>query len=136
VIHSFYKLTKVNLGFRQDHLLTFSLPVPDKRFLGKPEQISMFLPASCSKQIGALPGNQFGVGVDGHADAGDLFLGCRSRLWGNPTGDSRVVGVLRRGFKHGDAGFLPHILACKYREDAPFTEQDHGGVGCLFAICE
>jgi len=54
VIHSFYKLTRVDLGFRQDHVLTFFLPVTNERFT-KPEQINAFY-RQLLDQIGALPG--------------------------------------------------------------------------------
>jgi putative ABC transport system permease protein len=54
VIHSFYKLTRVDLGFRQDHVLTFFLPVTNDRFT-KPEQINAFY-RQLLDQIAALPG--------------------------------------------------------------------------------
>jgi putative ABC transport system permease protein len=54
VIHSFYKLTRVDLGFRQDHVLTFFLPITNERF-AKPEQISAFY-RQLLDQIAALPG--------------------------------------------------------------------------------
>ena len=54
VIHSFWKLSRVDLGFRQDHILTFGLPVPNDRF-SKPEQIDAFYRQLLEK-IGALPG--------------------------------------------------------------------------------
>ncbi len=54
VIHSFWKLTRVDLGFRQDHLLTFSLPIPMERF-AQPEQITTFYRQMLEK-IEALPG--------------------------------------------------------------------------------
>jgi putative ABC transport system permease protein len=54
VIHSFWKLTRVNLGFRQDHLLTFSLPLPVERFT-QPEQITAFCRVMLER-IAALPG--------------------------------------------------------------------------------
>jgi predicted permease len=54
VIHSFWKLTRVNLGFRQDHLLTFVLPIPVERF-PQPEQIRAFYRQLLEK-ISALPG--------------------------------------------------------------------------------
>ena len=54
VIHSFWKLTRVSLGFRQDHLLTFSLPIPVERFT-QPEQIAAFYRQVLEK-ITALPG--------------------------------------------------------------------------------
>ena len=54
VIHSFYKLTRVDLGFRQDHVLTFFLPVTNERF-STPQQVSAFY-RQLLDQIGALPG--------------------------------------------------------------------------------
>jgi predicted permease len=40
-IHNFYNLTHVDLGFRTDHILTFTLPVPTKR-LSEPAKIVSF----------------------------------------------------------------------------------------------
>src|ERR1700674_3523654 len=54
VIHSFWKLSRVDLGFRQDHILTFFLPVTNERF-ARPEQINAFYRQLLDK-IGALPG--------------------------------------------------------------------------------
>ena len=54
VIHSFWKLSRVDLGFRQDHILTFFLPVTNERF-STPEQINAFYRLLLQK-VGALPG--------------------------------------------------------------------------------
>jgi predicted permease len=54
VIHSFWKLSRVDLGFRQDHILTFFLPVKDGRF-ANPEQINAFY-RQLLDEVGALPG--------------------------------------------------------------------------------
>jgi putative ABC transport system permease protein len=54
VIHSFWKLSRVDLGFRQDHILTFFLPVKNDRF-AHPEQINVFYREMLDK-IGTLPG--------------------------------------------------------------------------------
>ncbi len=54
VIHSFWKLTRVDLGFRQDHILTFFLPVTNERF-STPEQVNAFYRQLLDK-VGALPG--------------------------------------------------------------------------------
>ena len=54
VIHSFWKLSRVDLGFRQDHILTFFLPVTNHRF-AHPEQINAFY-RQLLDRIGALPG--------------------------------------------------------------------------------
>lgn len=54
VIHSFWKLSRVDLGFRQDHILTFFLPVTNERF-STPEQINAFYRLLLDK-VRALPG--------------------------------------------------------------------------------
>jgi putative ABC transport system permease protein len=54
IIHSFWKLSRVDLGFRQDHILTFFLPVTNDRFTHA-EQINAFYRQLLDK-IGALPG--------------------------------------------------------------------------------
>jgi putative ABC transport system permease protein len=54
VIHSFWKLSRVDLGFRQDHILTFYLPITNDRF-ASPELNNAFYRQLIDK-IGALPG--------------------------------------------------------------------------------
>jgi len=54
VIHSFWKLTRVDLGFRQDHILTFSLPLHFDRF-PNPDGITAFYRPLLEK-ISAIPG--------------------------------------------------------------------------------
>jgi predicted permease len=41
-IHSFWNLTRVDLGVRTDHILTFGLPVPDKRFAESQQVVSFY----------------------------------------------------------------------------------------------
>jgi putative ABC transport system permease protein len=53
-IHSFWNLARVDPGFRTDHVLTFNLPVPEKR-LTQPEQIVGYYKQLVEK-IESLPG--------------------------------------------------------------------------------
>src|SRR5580658_847138 len=53
-IHSFWNLTRVDLGVQTDHVLTFSLPVPDSRSKD-PAQISAYY-RNILAHIGAVPG--------------------------------------------------------------------------------
>jgi putative ABC transport system permease protein len=55
-IHSLINLSRVNLGFRTERLLTFFLPVPDKRLEGA-ERIVLFY-SQLRDKIRALPGVQ------------------------------------------------------------------------------
>jgi putative ABC transport system permease protein len=53
-LKSFWNLTRIDLGIRTDHLLTFRLPVPDQRLNG-PEQIRSYYRQMLEK-IEAVPG--------------------------------------------------------------------------------
>ena len=53
-LHSFFNLTRVDLGIRTDHLLTFDFPNTDKR-LEQPEQITSFY-HQLLEQLRAVPG--------------------------------------------------------------------------------
>jgi len=54
VIHSFWKLTRVDLGFRRDHILTFYLPVSWERFTEQAQVTAFYRPLL--EKISALPG--------------------------------------------------------------------------------
>ena len=53
-IHSFWNLTHMDAGFRTDHILTFSLPLPTER-RPEPEQILAFY-RQLQEGVNALPG--------------------------------------------------------------------------------
>jgi len=61
VIHSFWKLTRVDLGFRQDHILTFSLPLAFRPASRIPTELPAFYRPLLEK-ISAIPGISFGSG--------------------------------------------------------------------------
>jgi putative ABC transport system permease protein len=84
VIHSFWKLTRVDLGFRQDHILTFYLPTPIDRF-SHPEQITAFYRQLLEK-INALPGIVSTTVSTGMPIAGTNF-GMPFSIAGQPAGD-------------------------------------------------
>jgi putative ABC transport system permease protein len=54
VIHSFWKLSRVDLGFRQDHILTFDLPIKNDRFANA--ELNNVFYRQLMDKIGALPG--------------------------------------------------------------------------------
>ena len=84
VIHSFWKLTRVDLGFRQDHILTFNLPTPIDRFT-HPEQITAFY-LQLLEKINALPGIVSTAVSTGMPIAGTNF-GMPFSIAGQPVGD-------------------------------------------------
>ena len=53
-LHSFFNLTRVDLGIRTDHILTFSFPVPQER-LSDPDQVIAFYRQMLGK-LEAIPG--------------------------------------------------------------------------------
>jgi putative ABC transport system permease protein len=84
VIHSFWKLSRVDLGFRRDHILTFGLPVPNDRF-SKPEQINAFY-RQLREKIGALPGIS-SISVSTGMPLQGTNFGMPFSIVGQPVGD-------------------------------------------------
>jgi putative ABC transport system permease protein len=62
-IHSFWNLTRVDLGIRTDHILTFSLPVPDSRSKD-PAQITAYY-RDILAHIDAVPGVEHATAMTG-----------------------------------------------------------------------
>ena len=83
-MHSFWNVTRIDLGIRKDHLLTFSLPVPEKRF-SQAEEIDSYYRQILEK-IRALPG----VGNASAATGGPLQgfnFGMHFSVSGTPVSD-------------------------------------------------
>jgi len=121
VIHSFWKLNNVDLGFKSDHILTFFLPVPNER-LTTPEQINLFYRQLLAK-IEALPGITSAAASTGMPIAGTNF-GMPFNIVGQPVADlSTRPGA---GFSMVTPEYFRTfgITMLKGRE---FTEQDVAG---------
>ncbi|HEY4740811.1 MAG TPA: ABC transporter permease [Candidatus Acidoferrales bacterium] len=85
VIHSFWKLTRVDFGFRQDHVLTFFLPIQADRF-SNPEQISAFYRRLLDR-IEAVPGISSAAASTGLPILGS-FGSVPFTIAGQPAGDA------------------------------------------------
>jgi putative ABC transport system permease protein len=70
-IHSFWNLTKADLGIRTDHVLMFSLPVPDSRSKD-PARISAYY-RDILAHIGAVPGVSHATVMTGYPLYGGGF---------------------------------------------------------------
>jgi predicted permease len=81
-IHSFWNLTKVDLGIRTDHILTFFLPVPDERSKD-PAQITSYYRDILSR-VDAVPGVQHATAMTGMPLYGAGF-GMPFTIVGGPT---------------------------------------------------
>jgi len=81
-IHSFWNLTQVDLGVRTDHVLTFSLPVPDARSKD-PARISAYY-RDILAHIGAVPGVSHATVMTGYPLYGAGF-GMPFTIAGGPS---------------------------------------------------
>jgi putative ABC transport system permease protein len=54
VLHSFWKLERIDLGFRRDHLLTFGVPVQNNRFANSEQTVAFY--RELLQKIKAVPG--------------------------------------------------------------------------------
>ncbi|OLD82986.1 MAG: hypothetical protein AUF67_02325 [Acidobacteria bacterium 13_1_20CM_58_21] len=120
-IHSFWKLTRVELGFRQDHILTFVLPLRNDRF-AHPEQITAFY-RQLIENIKALPGVSSVTASTGMPIAGTNF-GMPFRLAGQPASDpSSRPGA---GFTMVTPDYF-RTFGIQIVKGRSFTEQDVAG---------
>jgi putative ABC transport system permease protein len=121
LIHSFWNMTHEDLGVRTDHVLTFTLPIPDNRF-SQPAQMIAFYRELLTK-IAALPG-VFGVGVSTGKPVLYTGFGMPFSIAGQPTGDpSSRPGA---GFQMVSPGYY-QTFGIRIDRGRSFTEQDVAG---------
>ncbi len=120
-IHSLLKLTQVDLGFRRDHLLTFSLPMPSERIKGQ-EQIERFYRELLEK-VRAIPGVKSASVSTGMPVAGTYF-GMPFYFAGKPFSDpSARPGA---GFAMVTPDYF-ETFGIRIDRGRAFTEQDRAG---------
>jgi putative ABC transport system permease protein len=81
-LRSFWNLTRIDLGIRTDHVLSFRLPVPDQR-LNTPEQIKSYY-RQMLERIEAVPGVRKAAAMTG-VPAGGSGFGVRFSVAGQPV---------------------------------------------------
>jgi len=81
-LKSFWNLTRIDLGIRTDHVLSFRLPVPDQR-LKSPEEMKSYY-RQMLDQIGAVPGVRNVAAMTG-VPAGGSGSGVRFTIVGQPV---------------------------------------------------
>ncbi len=117
-IHSFWNLARVDPGFRTDHILTFNLPVPEKR-LTQPEQIVTYY-KELVERIESLPGVIRAEAATGMPLQGTNF-GMPFTIEGKPVADhSARPGA---GFQMVTPGFF-QTFAIQMAKGRAFTDQD------------
>ena len=121
VIHSFWKLTRVDLGFRQDHILTFILPVRQDRF-AQPQQRTVFY-NDLLERIAVLPGVSSATASTGVPILGTgVFM--PFSIVGQPAGDpSSRPGA---GFTMVTPEYF-HTFGIQIDSGRSFTPQDAAG---------
>jgi putative ABC transport system permease protein len=121
VIHSFWKLTRVNLGFRRDHILTFTLPIGFDQF-SKPEQITAFYRQLLQK-VSDVPGVSSAAASTGAPIVGTNW-GMNFTIAGRPAIDrlSRPAA----GFTMITPDYF-QTFGIPIVEGRSFTEQDAAG---------
>jgi predicted permease len=120
-IHSFWNLARVDLGVRTDHILTFSLPVPEKR-LTQPAQIVSFYRQLVEK-LESLPGVVHAQVATGMPLQGPGF-GMPFMIAGKPVSDpSTRPGA---GFQMVTPDYF-QIFGIQIVKGRGFTDQDVAG---------
>ncbi len=120
-IHSFWNLTRVDLGFQTDHVLVFELPIPDKRF-SQPEQIVTFYRQLLEK-IKSIPGVSHVEAATGNPGQGPGF-GMQFEIVGKPAHDAGSRPGT--GFQMVTPDFL-QTFGIRLVKGRDFTEQDTAG---------
>jgi putative ABC transport system permease protein len=117
-IHTFWNLRRVDLGIRKDHVLTFSLPVPNGRLTSN-EQVNAFYKQLLEK-IQALPGVEQAAASTGLPLEGTNF-GMPFTIAGKPVSDpSSRPGA---GFQMATPGYYS-AFGIQVTKGRAFTEQD------------
>jgi putative ABC transport system permease protein len=120
-IHSFWNLAQVDLGVRTDHILTFSLPVPEGR-LSHPEQIVAFYRQLLEK-LQYVPGVSRAEAESGMPLEGTGF-GMAFSVVGKPIVDPSARPSA--GFQLVTPGYF-QIFGIRVVQGRSFTEQDVAG---------
>jgi len=83
-IHSFWNLARVDLGVRTDHILTFSLPVPEKKLTQSAQIVSFY--RQLVEKVESLPGVEHAEVATGMPLQGPGF-GMPFTIAGKPVSD-------------------------------------------------
>jgi putative ABC transport system permease protein len=121
VIHSFWKLTRVDLGFRRDHILTFTLPIGFDQF-SKPEQITAFYRQLLQK-VSDVPGVSSAAASTGAPIVGTNW-GMNFTIAGRPAIDR--LSRPSAGFTMITPDYF-QTFGIPIVEGRSFTEQDAAG---------
>lgn len=121
-VHSFVKLSKVDLGFRSDNLLTFSISLPEERAKSA-EQVNQFQ-TQLLEVVRAVPGIVSASASTGMPVGGTSF-GMPFSIAGKPVDDpSKRPGA---GFNMVSPEYF-RTFGIQITRGRAFTDQDRAGV--------
>ncbi|HTU44389.1 MAG TPA: ABC transporter permease [Bryobacteraceae bacterium] len=120
-IHSFWKITQIDLGIRADHILTFFLPVPDGRLNGA-DQIRNFYTQMLAN-IEAVPGVSNATVTTGMPLQGTGF-GMPFYIEGKPFGNP--ADRPGTGFQMVTPGYF-NTFGLRVVRGRPFNDRDTAG---------
>jgi putative ABC transport system permease protein len=100
-LKSFWNLSRVDLGLRSEHVLSFRLPVPDKRLKGNDQIVSYY--RRMLEQIKALPGVKNAAAMTGVPARGPMFGMGFSIVGDPPINPSERPGA---GFQMATPGYF------------------------------
>jgi putative ABC transport system permease protein len=121
VIHSFWKLTRVNLGFREDHILTFVLPIPIERFAEAAPMTAFY--RQLLESIEAVPGVSSAAASTGAPIIGTSFGTAFTLAGGPPQDPASRAGA---GFTMVSPAYF-RTFGIPMVEGRDFNEQDVAG---------
>jgi putative ABC transport system permease protein len=119
-IHSFWNLTRVDLGVETDHTLTFSLPVPDSRFVSPERTVGYYRQVLAG--VAAVPGV-----TSVSAETGTPFLGAGFSMFFSVAGQPASTDASQRtggGFEMVTPDYF-RTFGIRIEKGRAFTEQDN-----------
>lgn len=117
-LKSFWNLTRIDLGFRTDHVLSFRLPVPDQRLQG-PDQIRSYY-RQMLERIQSVPGVRNVAAMSG-VPAGGSGMGTRFSIAGQPSANPAEPS--RSSFQVVTPGYID-TLGIRVVKGRSFDEHD------------
>ncbi|HEX3743197.1 MAG TPA: ABC transporter permease [Bryobacteraceae bacterium] len=120
-IHSFWRLTRVDLGVRTDHVLTFALPVPEGR-LTDADKVRRFY-REVLGHVDSLPGVHSTTVTTG-LPAQDAGFGMQFSIAGKPVTDPSTRPAV--GFQMVTPGYFS-TFGIRTIKGRPFDEHDIAG---------
>lgn len=121
-IHSFWKLARIDLGFREDHILTFTLPTQFDRFPNNERMVAFY--RQMLERVSSVPGVTSASLSTSAPVVGGSWWGMEFSIAGRPTDDSASKPGAR--FQMVSPGYF-QTFGIRILKGRDFTDQDNAG---------